>query len=140
MKWIYVLFLVLGLSLNAQAKSYSIALHVFFNDKSMTRVTLYSYGFIEGRKNISVQEAVSVIRNARGGTSVNDIGIKVENVPLKDYLPILTAISENPYLSLIAIKTDVVDWRENIIWKMIQDGAQQSAQANASHKRRGSRR
>jgi hypothetical protein len=123
MKQTYVVLMVLlFLTSTVQAKSYSIAIVIFRDSRSHTLVSIYSRYGIEGgsKKNLSVEEASSIMRRVVGAHSLVNVAIRINNVLLEEYLPLLKAISENKWLQLIAIKTDAPDWLAESVWKEIQ--------------------
>ncbi len=83
-----------------QAELRAIGVLVTKDEQSKARVSIYSEVQEENKVNITVSEAIPILRYAKGWGSIVKVGLVVRDVPLADYLPVLAEISKNSVLDL----------------------------------------
>ena len=113
---------------HAHAELRIIGVQVTKAQNSEARVSIASDEAKEKKKDITVAEAVKILRDAKGWDSSVMVGIEAHAIPLQDYLPLLRAISENPWLDLSFVEGCKPDFINKNIKKSIkQVGADQPA-------------
>ena len=83
-----------------RAELRSIGVRVTQAPESAARVTIESDEPREARAGLTITEAATLLRQAQGWGSTVIVGIEAHGVPLREYLPLLQAIAENPRLEL----------------------------------------
>jgi hypothetical protein len=109
-------FLVASL-LNAELRVVGIKVT---QDGQATKVSIYSEQKEEQKREISVSEALDVIKSIKGSGSTVLIGMKNEKVSLASYLPLLDAISENVWTELEFVDSGSPDFLKTNIQKLIE--------------------
>ena len=107
-----------------------IAVCVTSDSKSRTRVSIYSDVAKENKRNVSVKEAVAVMRKAEGWGSSVKVGIVADNVLLGEYLPLLNTISQNLMLELAFIDAEKPNFMHRNIRQRIEDAEAGERQAD----------
>lgn len=101
-------FLILGLmvlwSAAAHAELRAIGVRVTRDADSKVHVAISSDVANEQQKDVTVEQAAIVLRDAKGWRSSVMVGIVAHGVPLQDYLPLLKAVAENGILELAFIE------------------------------------
>lgn len=88
----------------AQAESRSIAIEVSRGPNNSTRVTIHSNLESEKKVETSVADAVTVLKDATGWGSSVFVVIVTDGTKLRNYISLLDAIAENPWLDLVGIR------------------------------------
>ncbi|MFM7180997.1 MAG: hypothetical protein ACKO2G_05990 [Verrucomicrobiales bacterium] len=127
MKMPLILSLIFLWASAAQAELRVIGVLVTRDANSKVHVSIASDVAKEKKKDIGVDEAAGILRDAQGWGSSVAVGIVVHEVPLQDYLPLLKAISESKWLELAFIEGQKPDFINDNIKKSIE---QQNARTN----------
>ena len=88
----------------ANAEFRTIALEINKGTNPAVTVTIYSEVQSEKRTNITVEAAADILRNAKGWGSLVGVAILTDGAGLRDYMPIIQAISDNAWLDLETIR------------------------------------
>ena len=103
-RFLVFIFFAVTLPVLSRAESRAIALDVSRGtDKSVT-VSIYSDVKSEQKNGVSVPDAATILKNAKGWGSNVEIAIVTDGVQLRDYFQLVQAINENIYLNLAIIK------------------------------------
>ncbi len=97
-----------------------IGVHVSKTEDSKTGVSIYSDVKSENQRNISIQDAARILKQAQGWGSVVYVGVVVEGRTLTDYLPLLEEISKNHWLELAFVETTSSELIQQHIKRRIQ--------------------
>ncbi len=102
---LFGLALIVLLPAMAQAESRSIAVVVQKGDGKTIHVSIYSDIQEEQQQKISIAKAREILKNAKGWGSLVSVAFLVESgVSLDAYLPLLKAITDNPWLDIALLK------------------------------------
>ena len=82
----------------------------------------------EQRKDVTIEEAAAILRNAKWGGSSVLVGIVAHGIPVQDYLPLLNAVSENWVLDLAFVE----GVRPSFVNDNIKKGIEQNTPAQAA--------
>jgi hypothetical protein len=103
----------------SQAELRVIGVLVTKDKQSTTRVSIYSDVKEEIKSNVSVKDAIPVLRDAKGWGSSVKVGLVVRDVQPADYLPLITEISKNSELELAFLEGEKPDFIHDNIRKLI---------------------
>jgi hypothetical protein len=89
---------------NCLAELRIIAVQVVNVEKAKPKVAIYSDVKAENKRDLSIDEAAKILKNAEGWQSSVIVGIQAHDVPLAEYLPLLKAVAENSWLDLAFVE------------------------------------
>jgi hypothetical protein len=92
-----------ALSIGAFAEDRTLDVSVAKGEAQQITVSIRSGVSTENRTNTSIDDAITVLRDAAGWGTVTTVTLRAPNIELAAYLPLLTAISQNPHLRLTAV-------------------------------------
>jgi hypothetical protein len=98
------LLICLAFPATSQAELRAIGVLVTKDKQAQTRVSIFSDVQEENKANGTVKDAVPILRNAEGWGSIVKVGLVVRDVPLAEYLPLITEISKNSALELVFLE------------------------------------
>lgn len=104
MKTFLILSLIVLSSVSAHAELRTIGVLVTRDANSKVHVTISSDVTKEQKKDITVEQAANLLRDAQGWGSSVMVGLVAHGVPLQEYLPLLKAVSENGILDLAFVE------------------------------------
>ena len=122
MKTVLLFSLIFLCSVSAQAELRIIGVQVTRDAESKVHLSISSDVAKEQKKGVTIEQAVIILREAEGWGSSVMVGIVAHRVPLKDYLPLLKAISENPILELAFVEGAKPTFINENIKKSIESG------------------
>ncbi len=123
MKTFLILSLMVLWSTSVHAELRIIGVRVTRDADSKVQVAISSDVAKEQKKNISVEQAAIVLRDAKGAGSSVMVGIVAHRIPLQDYLPLMKAISENMILELAFVEGAKPTFINENIKKSIEQAA-----------------
>jgi hypothetical protein len=123
MKSLLILGLILLGSLSVRAELRIIGVRVTREVNSKVHVSITSDVEKEKKRDITVEQAAGILRDAKGSGSSVVVGLVAHGVPLQDYLPLLKAISENAWLDLSFVEGRKPNFINDNIKKGIEVGA-----------------
>jgi len=104
MKICSLLLLLCALPVLGHAESRSIGIRIDLDAKNDPRISIYSDGKKEDRRDLTMEKAEKILREAKGSGSSIFVGIIAHNVPVSKYLNLLKVISENAWLKLVFVE------------------------------------
>jgi hypothetical protein len=101
-----MLLLVLPSACFAELRLIGVRVETVSDTPVKVRVSIYSDVAKENKRNLTLDEAAAILREAEGWGSSVLVGIVANDVPLQSYLPLLTEISKNGWLELTFVEGD----------------------------------
>lgn len=127
----------MGFPATSSAELRIIGVRVTKDSRSQTRVSIYSDVAKENKVNVAVEEAATILRDAKGWGSSVKVGIVADNVMLGEYLPLLTAISQNLMLELAYVEGQKPTFIHDNIRNRIKEGEAAESKPDISDAERG---
>jgi hypothetical protein len=123
MRKLLALALFLLFSTPSHAELRIIGVRVTKNADFKPRVSIHSDVDKEDKRDLKVEDASKIMREAQGWGSSVMVGVVAHDVPVREYLPLLSAISENAWLDLAFVEGEKPNFIFDNIKKKIEADA-----------------
>ena len=122
MKTTLIVAVVLLWSTHCIAETRIIAVQITRATNAEIRVSIHSDEKEENKTDLTIEQANTILQNAKGWGSTVLVGVIAHDVPLREYLPLLKTISENVWFQLALVEGEGPDFIRENIRKMIEPG------------------
>ena len=122
MKYILIAIVLLFSTTCCYADIRIIGVNVTVHSNADIRVSIYSDIQEENRGDLTLEQACTIIENAKGLDSVIWVGVIAHQVPLGMYLPLLETISHNGWMRLAFVEGEKSNYIHDIVTKKVEQG------------------